>query len=178
LQTHPYLYEHRQCLPTIPGIDPKNVLPLLVLLLRWHTRTDGQGHAEGLTAWVGIDPKPWTSGTSVFHPPTISKMGNREIRRLLWNASMFGAPSGDLDRGYAAWQAWGQQNVERLPGPLRAGVELVNQPGVQDALLATMRVPAGNQLTARAARGTGRAYSRLTGHGIYVLFEPNTNKDM
>jgi transposase len=88
LQTHAYLHEHRQRLLTIPGIGPKNVLPLLGLLLRWHTLTNGQGSDKGLTALVGLDPKPWTSGTSVFHPPTISKMGDGEIRRLLYMGAL------------------------------------------------------------------------------------------
>jgi len=88
LQTYTYLREHRQRLLTIPGIGPKNVLPLLVLLLRWHTLTDGQGSDKGLTALVGLDPKPWESGTSVFHRPTISKMGNGEIRRLLYMGAL------------------------------------------------------------------------------------------
>lgn len=88
LQTHAYLLEHRKRLLTIPGIGPKNVLPLLVLLLRWHTLTDGQGGDKGLTALVGLDPKPWQSGTSVFHRPTISKMGNGEIRRLLYMGAL------------------------------------------------------------------------------------------
>jgi transposase len=88
LQTHTYLQEHRKRLLTIPGIGPKNVLPLLVLLLRWHTLTEGQGSDKGLTALVGLDPKPWESGTSVYHRPTISKMGNGEIRRLLYMGAL------------------------------------------------------------------------------------------
>lgn len=88
LQNHHYLQEHRQRLLTIPGIGPKTVLPLLVLLLRWHTLTAGQGSNKGLTALVGLDPKPHESGTSVYHRPTISKMGNGEIRRLLYMGAL------------------------------------------------------------------------------------------
>jgi transposase len=88
LQTHVYLHEHRERLLTIPGIGPKSVLPLLVLLLRWHTLTDGQGSDKGLTALVGLDPRPCSSGTSVFQPPTISKMGDAEIRRLLYMGAL------------------------------------------------------------------------------------------
>ena len=88
LQSHADLHEHRQRLLTIPGIGPKNVLPLLVLLLRWHTLTDGQGSDKGLTALVGLDPQPHESGASVYHRPTISKMGNGEIRRLLYRGAL------------------------------------------------------------------------------------------
>jgi transposase len=88
LKTYAYLDEHRQRLLTIPGIGPKTVLPLLVLLLRWHTLTEGQGTDKGLTALVGLDPKPHDSGKSVYHRPTISKMGNAEIRRLLYMGAL------------------------------------------------------------------------------------------
>ena len=98
LQTYRYLHEHRQRLLTIPGIGPKNVLPLLVLLIRWHTLTEGQGNHKGLTALVGLDPQPWQSGGgplgAVYHRPTLSKMGNGEIRRLLYMGAL-GALRGD-----------------------------------------------------------------------------------
>src|SRR4029450_4329457 len=61
-QSHIYLHEHRQRLLTIPGIGPKNVLPLLVLLLRWHTLPDGQGSDKGVTGLVGRAPKPGERG--------------------------------------------------------------------------------------------------------------------
>jgi len=88
LHDYAYLGEHRQRLLTIPGIGPKNVLPLLVLLLRWHTLTEGQGNDKGLTALVGLDPQPYQSGSSVYQRPTISKMGNGEIRRLLYMGAL------------------------------------------------------------------------------------------
>jgi transposase len=88
LQQHAYLQEHRRRLLTIPGIGPKTVLPLLVLLLRWQTLTDGQGSDKGLTALVGLDPTPHASGTSVHQRPTISKMGDGEIRRLLYMGAL------------------------------------------------------------------------------------------
>jgi transposase len=92
LQQHAYLQEHRRRLLTIPGIGPKTVLPLLVLLLRWQTLTDGQGSDKGLTALVGLDPGcplgPHASGTSVHQRPTISKMGDGEIRRLLYMGAL------------------------------------------------------------------------------------------
>lgn len=88
LQQHAYLHEHRRRLLTIPGIGPKTVLPLLVLLLRWQTLTDGQGSDKGLTALVGLDPTPHASGTSVHQRPAISKMGDGEIRRLLYMGAL------------------------------------------------------------------------------------------
>jgi transposase len=80
----------QQCqrLLALPGIGLKNVLPLLVKLFQWHTLTHGQGDSEGLTALVGLDPQPYESGRSVHKHPGISKMGDAELRRLLYMGAL------------------------------------------------------------------------------------------
>lgn len=88
LQQHPHLHEAAQRLLTIPGIGPKIVFPLLVLLYRWQTLTAGQGTAKGLTAFVGLDPRPHESGWSVRKRPAISKMGDATLRRLLYMGAL------------------------------------------------------------------------------------------
>lgn len=88
LQRHTHLHEAKQRLLAIPGIGPKIVLPLLVLLHRWQTLTAGQGTAKGLTAFVGLDPRPHESGWSVRKRPVISKMGNATLRRLLYMGAL------------------------------------------------------------------------------------------
>jgi transposase len=42
----------------LPGVGPKVVLPLMVKLFQWQTLTNGEGSANGLTAFVGLDPQP------------------------------------------------------------------------------------------------------------------------
>jgi transposase len=83
LQQHAHLQAEAQRLLALPGIGPKVVLPLVVLLHRWQTLTAGEGTAKGLTALVGLDPQPYESGRSVRRRSSISKMGNAEARRLL-----------------------------------------------------------------------------------------------
>lgn len=88
LQQHAHLHQAQKRLLTVPGIGPKIVLPLLVLLYRWQTLSNGLGSAKGLTALVGLDPKTHVSGRTVYRHPAISKMGNAEVRRLLYMGAL------------------------------------------------------------------------------------------
>lgn len=84
LRQHAHLQRKVERLLALPGVGVKNVLPLLVILERWHTLTNGEGSAKGLTAYVGLDPQPYESGSSVHKRPSISHMGDKEVRRLLY----------------------------------------------------------------------------------------------
>lgn len=94
LQVHHHLQVAMERLLALPGIGKKNVLPLLVLLERWHTLTNGQGSAKGLTALAGLDPQVYESGSSVRKHRTISRMGDKEVRRLLY-MGVLGGVRGD-----------------------------------------------------------------------------------
>ena len=85
---HAHLHNDAQRLLALPGIGPKVVLPLLVQLHRWQTLTAGQGTSKGLTALVGLDPLPFESGQRVRKRSSISKMGNSELRRLLYMGAL------------------------------------------------------------------------------------------
>lgn len=74
----------------LPGVGPKMILPLLVKLFQWHNLTHGQGDAAGLVAYIGLDPQPYESGRSVHKHPGISKMGDSEVRRLLYMGALGG----------------------------------------------------------------------------------------
>ena len=87
-QQHTHLHDDAQRLLALPGIGRKVVLPLLVQLHRWQTLTAGQGSTKGLTAFVGLDPQPYESGISVRKRPSISKMGNATLRRLLYMGAL------------------------------------------------------------------------------------------
>lgn len=75
---------------SLPGVGPKVVLPLMVKLFQWQTITSGEGNAKGLTAYIGLDPRPYESGGSVYKHPGISKMGDSELRRLLYMGALGG----------------------------------------------------------------------------------------
>ena len=90
LKQHATLQQEVKRLRSVPGIGERNVLPLLVLFYRWHARTNGRGTPKGLTAFVGLDPQPFESGRSVHQRATISKMGDRTVRRYLYLGALGG----------------------------------------------------------------------------------------
>lgn len=87
-QQHTHLQDDAQRRLALPGIGRKVVLPLLVQLHRWQTLTAGQGSTKGLTAFIGLDPQPYESGSSVRKRSSISKMGNATLRRLLYMGAL------------------------------------------------------------------------------------------
>ncbi len=93
LCAHGALQRDARRLRSVPGIGERNVLWLLVLLHRWHTLTAGQGRAKSLVAYVGLDPRPFESGSSVRRRATISRMGAAHLRRRLF-LSAFGGIRG------------------------------------------------------------------------------------
>jgi len=89
-QSYEPFAEQQQRLLALPGVGPKVVLPLLVKLFQWSNLTQGEGDSQGLTSFVGLHPQPYESGTSVRRQPGISKMGDSEIRRLLYMGALGG----------------------------------------------------------------------------------------
>ena len=87
---HEDLKAEARRLLTVPGVGEKNVLYILALLYRWSVLTQGKGQAKSLVALVGLDPKPYQSGTSVWKAASISRMGNREMRRRLYLSALGG----------------------------------------------------------------------------------------
>ena len=89
-QSHEPFQQNHQRLLALPGVGTKTVLPLLIKLFQWQTLTSGQGDSQGLTAYIGLDPQPYESGRSVRKHPGISKMGDNELRRLLYMGALGG----------------------------------------------------------------------------------------
>jgi transposase len=72
----------------LPGFGAKNTLPIVTLLFRFAALTERKGTAKALTAYVGLDPQTFESGSSVSKRATISKKGDREVRRLLYMGAL------------------------------------------------------------------------------------------
>lgn len=94
------LRQHKRALLSVPGVGPKNVLPLLVLLARFHALTQGKGTAKQLTAFLGLDVRFGDSGTSVHHRPTISKQGDSTGRALLYMGALGGVRGHNVLRSF------------------------------------------------------------------------------
>lgn len=77
-------------LRTLPGVGERVSLPLLTLLHRFAARTAGHGTAKQLVAFVGLDPRPHDSGSSVHKRPTISHHGDVHLRSLLYLGALGG----------------------------------------------------------------------------------------
>ena len=84
------LQEDLQRLRQVPGIGERNAPYLLVFLYRWEAVSRGEGGAKELTAYTGIDPQPYESGTSVRRHGGISRMGNSGIRQRLYMSALGG----------------------------------------------------------------------------------------
>jgi transposase len=100
LRQHAELRAAVRRLKTVPGVGAKTGVPLLVLLYRWTVLTDGQGTAKSLAAYVGLDPQPHESGTSVRKPATISRMGDKVVRRKLYMGALGGIRGQNVLRAF------------------------------------------------------------------------------
>ena len=93
IDRHPKLKSQAKLLRQVPGVGPKNVLPILVLCARWSSLTDHRGSYKGLTAYVGLDPQHYQSGRTVHKQPKISRQGNPTIRCQLFMGALGGIRS-------------------------------------------------------------------------------------
>lgn len=87
---HTYLKEQNKTLKTSPGVGNKTSPHLLVAVHRFSVLTDGKGTSKEITAYYGVDPKPYESGKSVYKRPGISRQGDRNIRHLLYMGALGG----------------------------------------------------------------------------------------
>lgn len=102
--------EHKAMLKrlrTIPGVGPKNSLPLLLFLHRYKARTGTAGSRKGVVAYCGLDPQQYTSGHSIRKRATISKMGDSDVRSYLFMGALGGV------RGNNALRQFYQKMVGR-----------------------------------------------------------------
>ena len=67
-------------LKTIPGIGPKTSIMLIILTNNFQNFED----AKKLSAYVGLSPRIYQSGTSVKGKGRICKMGNARARKMLY----------------------------------------------------------------------------------------------
>jgi transposase len=86
----PTIRQQLAFLRSVPGIGQKSAPLLLVQLYRFWARTNGRGTAKQFVAYLGLDPVPHESGSSVRRRATISRRGNAVLRSKLFFAALGG----------------------------------------------------------------------------------------
>lgn len=100
LGRHPQMKTDARRLTTVPGIAKKTMLPILTLCQRYAALTEGRGDANGIAALVGLDPREFQSGTSVHRRATISRMGDKDLRRRLFMAALGGVGGNNVLKAF------------------------------------------------------------------------------
>ncbi len=90
LDQHPDLKQQAKDLDSVPGVGERSVLPLLVVLHRWAALTHYKGTRPGLATYIGLDPQPYESGTSVRGRAWISRQGDPHMRSVLFMSALGG----------------------------------------------------------------------------------------
>ncbi len=107
VQQHATLQAGEERLRTVPGVGARVALPLLVACERYSALADGEADPKGLVAYVGLDPQPHESGTSIRRQALISRQGDRLLRSRLYMGAL-----GAL-RGKNPFHAFYQRLVDR-----------------------------------------------------------------
>ena len=89
-KNHPRLDKQRKEMKTVNGVGNQLANVMVVAMNRFDTLTESQGTSKAITAYYGLDPKPYESGTSVHKRPGISRQGNTEIRHFLYMGALGG----------------------------------------------------------------------------------------
>ena len=87
---HASLARQLKQLLSVPAIGQKSAPYLLALLHRFQAKTNGTGTAKQLVAFVGLDPQPFESGSSIHQRSTISKQGDAPMRSRLFLCALGG----------------------------------------------------------------------------------------
>jgi len=87
---HATLARQLKQLLSVPAIGQKSAPYLLALFHRFAAKTHDTGTAKQLVAFVGLDPQPFESGSSLHHRPTISRQGDAVMRSRLFLCALGG----------------------------------------------------------------------------------------
>ena len=75
--------ETMELIQSIPGIGPKTAMALIILTNNF----ENFENYKQLIAYIGFSPRIYQSGTSVNGKGHICKMGNAQIRKMLYLCS-------------------------------------------------------------------------------------------
>jgi len=120
IDNDPDLKEDRRLLESIPGIGTV-VSALMVAVIRSRDFT----LARQCSAFLGLNPVFHESGTSVYKPPRLSKMGDSRIRAKLYMAAIVATQHNpDIKQQYARLLKNGKSKKSALGAAMRKLVQI------------------------------------------------------
>jgi len=108
IDSHPSLRAQRDLLVSIPGIADKTAAKLLAEIPRW----DQFAAARQLAAFAGLNPRQYTSGSSVRGRTHLSKVGSPRLRKALYMPALVALRHNPLLRALA--RRLGQRGKHRM----------------------------------------------------------------
>lgn len=116
LASDPELSRRFQLLLSIPGVGPTSAVHILAELLLLPAHMD----VRQWVAYAGLDPREYSSGTSVQKKVRISKAGNKHIRRALYMPALVAVQHQPQVRAYYEHlQARGKTKMQALVATMR-----------------------------------------------------------
>ena len=79
-EQHPHLKAQRDLIVSIPGIAAATASAILAEIRDWSAFES----ADQLAAFAGLTPSEFCSGSSIHGKPRLSKIGNRNLRKVLY----------------------------------------------------------------------------------------------
>ena len=79
IDQHPDLRDKQKLLETIPGVGEATISQVLAFM-----PIHKFASAKQLTAFIGLNPREYTSGTSINGRTSLSKMGNSKLRKAFY----------------------------------------------------------------------------------------------
>lgn len=120
IEGHPQLKHDRELLESIPAIGRKTACRMLCVLHSHPFR-----HASSVAAFLGLVPVQYRSGTSVYHPPRLSKAGDGAMRAALYMVAVVAARHNpDIRAHYTRLVAQGKSKMSALGAAMRKLVHI------------------------------------------------------
>jgi len=140
----PELARRFQLLLSIPGVAATSALHLLAELLLLPAGMD----VRQWVAYAGLDPREYTSGTSVHKKVRISKAGNKHLRRALYMPALVAVQhQPHLRAYYEHLQARGKTKLQALVATMRKLLHAIFGMFKHDELFDGRKVFAAHEVT-------------------------------
>lgn len=120
IDRHPELREKRELLESIPGVGEKLSAQLCALFAAWHFV-----NARQAAAFLGLIPRPYQSGDTVWAPARLTKAGDARLRTQLYYPAITAVRYNPLVRAlYQRLRAAGKPKMAAIAAAMRKLVHI------------------------------------------------------